>query len=149
MSGEALTGELAPPQASGPISGQLSLADIGLDDSPEARRACRRTFGSDDRGFAERLLSQVVNVAQPSTLGDPVGWVNCCVAAMHDSAPRDPLEAMLIAQMISVHTAMTEFGRRSLMEGQPADIATANARRASMLGTTYARQMEALKRYRR
>ena len=69
------------------------------------------------------------------------------ISMMKSIAPRDSLETMLTAQMVSVHVATMRFAcRLAFAEGIPQQEGV--ARTLTRLARTFAAQMEALKRHR-
>ena len=70
------------------------------------------------------------------------------ITAMMGIAPRDEVEGMLAAQMVSIHNASMECLRRAMIGEQTFEGRESNLSQANKLSRTYTMQMEALNRYR-
>lgn len=105
------------------------------------------TTGTPHTLFGQVILKQAIS-ASCGSKEEGLEISNSIAAAMLDIGPRDGLEGMLAAQMVSVHIQAMECLRRATLEGQPFDIATTYRNQAIKLLKTYAAQIEALKRYR-
>lgn len=99
-----------------------------------------KIFGSVDTDFVGALLSQ--SLAQGSSSTD-VGLV----PVLKDVGPRDQLESMLIAHMVSVHNTMMKVSRM-LTECSDPHLLEVFLRHMNNLSRTYTGQLDALKRYR-
>jgi hypothetical protein len=73
---------------------------------------------------------------------------NLTIAAVAGIAPRDPLEALLVIQMASVHNVAMELLRRTMISDQSVDGVTVGMSRATALLRTFTAQVETLVRYR-
>lgn len=118
------------------------------DEALGSMRLCA-AMGTLDFAFADWALGQLSDgvLSHRDRADEATREVNGALAALHAMAPTDPLEAMLISQMVACHAqAMRGLGR---MRGvQSIDQLRANERAANAFLRTYAAQMEALKRYR-
>jgi hypothetical protein len=106
-------------------------------------------FGIINLDLAESLLQQIINATHVQPPGVPVAEanLNAAVAAVTGIAPQDEAEAMLAAQMVSVHwVAMALLSKA----GSTTDRALLNdvGNLAVKLLRTYPAQLDALKRYR-
>jgi hypothetical protein len=72
--------------------------------------------------------------------------LNFMISVIKGVEPKDPLEAMLAAQMAAVHILTMEFARRLNNVGNIPQQDSAE-RALNKLGRTFAAQVEALKRY--
>lgn len=111
-------------------------------------RSALDTFGCLDSDFITRLINQVVNVAPNHSQEDLERWANAILAAIHGIKPRDPLEAMLAAQMVASHTAGMECARRAFLAEQTTEGTSANINRMTKMMRTFTAQVEALQKYR-
>jgi hypothetical protein len=73
---------------------------------------------------------------------------NYALAALHGMRPRDPLEALLLVQMLGVHNLSTEFIRRAALSNQSSEGADLAVNWCTKLSRTFVTQMEVLIRYR-
>jgi hypothetical protein len=112
-------------------AGELDVVDESL---------LGKTFGSTDADFVGAFLSQ--SSAQ-STGSTEVG----IVPVLKGVGPRDQLEAMLIAHMVSIHNTMMKVSR-FLADCQDPCLLDALLRHMNNLSRTYTGQLDALKRYR-
>jgi hypothetical protein len=103
-------------------------------------------LGTADIDFVNGLLEQLANAGSQGRQIDE-GGLNFMLSVVKGVKPKDPLEAMLAAQMAAVHMATLTFAQRlSYVETiQQQDSAE---RALNKLARTYVTQMEALKRYR-
>ena len=74
--------------------------------------------------------------------------MNAALAAVTGIAPRDEAEAMLAAQMVSVHWLAMTMLQRAALDQPSFEIYDSIVNRATKLLRTYTAQLEALKRYR-
>lgn len=103
-------------------------------------------LGTDDWDMVDGLLSQLVNVGTQGRTPDQRG-INFMLAIVKGIAPRDPVEAMLAAQMAAVHASTMTFARRlAHVDNLPQQDSAERA--FNKLARTFAMQVEALKRHR-
>src|ERR1700720_3763401 len=104
------------------------------------------SFGTTQPDFSDGLLAQLANAATKGPIIDE-RQLNFMLAMVTGIEPRDQLEAMLAAQMAAVHNATMTFARRlnNVDNIPPQDSAE---RACNKLASTFAYQLEALKRYR-
>jgi hypothetical protein len=129
----------------GTVGKRLKLEPASLVDNVRLLTA----FGTTDPGFADLMLSDLLNAACEGGPGNPPSAVaiNQALAAVTGIAPRDETEAMLATQMVATHfTAMALLRRLKHVENLPQQDSVGNL--ATKLLRTYAMQMEALQRYR-
>jgi hypothetical protein len=106
-------------------------------------------FGTTDPGFADLMLSDLLNAACEGGPGNPpsTAAINQALAAVTGIAPRDETEAMLATQMVATHfRAMTLLRRLKHVDILQQQDSAGNL--ATKLLRTYAMQIEALQRYR-
>jgi hypothetical protein len=102
--------------------------------SAEQRAALRSISGCDNHDFTINLLCQV----------DASLWrlddcqIHAAFAAMMGMKPRDPLEGMLIAQLIASHNAAMECCRRTMITEQTFEGRRENLNQANKLARTFA-----------
>lgn len=96
----------------------------------------RATIGSESFAVLQSVLSYFEHSATGNNL---LASINSKLALMHALAPQNPLEGLLIAQMVTVHSIAQEC----LADGS----SDKNLQGARLL-TLFARQMEHLHRYR-
>jgi hypothetical protein len=103
-------------------------------------------LGTSKSDFMDGLLRQLANAGSKGAEVDQ-GELNFMLAMVTGIEPRDQVEAMLAAQMATVHNAMMTFARRlNHVENIPQQDSAERA--FNKLGRTFAVQVEALKRYR-
>jgi uncharacterized protein (DUF305 family) len=125
--------------------GKVQVMPAGV----HAEVACARTmnaFGITSVDLAERLISQIINTTHLRSSNEPVSadTLNAALAAVTGIGPRDEAEAMLAAQMVSVHWLAMDLLRKANDRAQRNDAGTL----AVKLLRTFPAQLEALKRYR-
>lgn len=104
------------------------------------------TFGTGDGYFADGLLAQIANVARTGK-DLTTRELNVMVAMVHAIEPRNPVEALLAAQMAAVHEA-TMVAARRLNHIGTIEQQNSASNMLNKLARTFTTQMEALKRYR-
>src|SRR4051812_2964707 len=107
------------------------------------------TFGTVDLGFADLMLSGLVNAAVDGSPSNPpsVHAINRVLAAATGIGAHDEVEGMLAAQMVSTHfAAMTLLRRLKGTETIPQQASSGSL--AVKLLRTYTMQIEALQRVR-
>ena len=103
-------------------------------------------MGTSDQAFAHTMLLQLANASGKGPIPDQA-TMNFLLAVIEGVAPRDQAEAMLAAQMATVHCAMMTFARRlNHVDDIPQQDSAERA--FNKLARTFAVQMETLKRYR-
>jgi hypothetical protein len=125
---------------------KISKNEFSIDhpDRKLGEEAMMKSLGANNRDFMLGMLKQLVNAkGQEGNETD----VNFMIAAVIDIKPRDHVEAMLAAQMASVHVLTMRFANYlgntdNLYQQDSAE------RVFSKLTRTFPAQMEALKRYR-
>lgn len=103
-------------------------------------------LGVADRDAMDGILRQLVRA---SISGDAVDEVNISfmIAMVKSIGPRDSIEAMLVAQMVSVHVMAMRCAQRLASADDSAQHEAA-ARALSRLARTFPAQVEALNRHR-
>lgn len=103
-------------------------------------------IGTANADFLNGLLKQLANVTAQGQAPDEDG-MNFVMAVIKGVEPKDQIEALLAAQMATVHLATMTFARRlSHVETIPQQDSAERA--LNKLARTFAMQLEALKRYR-
>jgi len=121
---------------------------IVIESPDEITGACRlmEALGTADKNFQYGLISQLANVGSQGTEIDERG-LNFMMSMVKAVEPKDPVEAMLAAQMAAVHNATMTFARRlAHVENIPQQDAAEKA--FNKLARTFTTQMAALKQYR-
>jgi hypothetical protein len=104
------------------------------------------TFGVADRDAMYGLLRQLVRASVSGGKPDPV-TLAFMVSMVESISPRDSIEAMLVAQMVSVHVMAMRCAHHLANADDPARYDSA-ARALGRLARTFPAQIEALNRYR-
>jgi hypothetical protein len=128
---------------------QVRIAPAGVHADAAAARVMN-AFGITSNDLAERLMTQIVAATHIQPPGVPVaeGTLNAALAAVTGIAPRDEAEAMLAAQMVSVHWLAMAMLQRAALDQPNFEIYDSIVNRATKLLRTYTAQLETLKRYR-
>jgi len=110
----------------------------------------RCVSGSDDEDFTHILIEQTVVALWRgfSDLDKETHQINATLDAMKGMKPQDPLEGMLIAQLIATHNAAMECYRRAMIPEQAFEARREALNQANKLSRTYAALTEALDRHR-
>lgn len=118
-------------------------------DHPDPRtgeKLLAEALGAVDRDALHGLLSQLVKASAVARKPDQ-GNLAFMVSMLKSVAPRDSLEAMLAAQMVSIHVASMRCAcRLACTDDVPQQESLTRA--LTRLARTYAAQMEALNRHR-
>ena len=122
-------------------------------DSPESfTQKTTRAMGLKNKHAAAAILSSLAEANFKPT-GENCDMINGLTALVAEFAPRDPMEAMLAAQMVSAHNHLMQLLKKITKAGDMLDFDSpghqAQVRLAERLMRTYARQMEALIKYRK
>lgn len=106
-------------------------------------------FGTVEPGFANFMLSDIINVACGGGPARPPGSqdVNSALAAVTGIGARDETEGMLATQMVATHVAAMSALRR-LKGSETVPQQDSNGSLAVKLLRTFTMQIEALQRYR-
>jgi hypothetical protein len=128
---------------------QVRIAPAGVHADAAAARVMN-AFGATSTDLAERLMMQIITATHLQSSGTPVSaeTLNAALAAVTGIAPRDEAEAMLAAQMVSVHWLAMTMLQRAALDQPSFEIYDSIVNRATKLLRTYTAQLEALKRYR-
>ncbi len=103
-------------------------------------------FGTRDEDFLDGLIRQLANAGTPGKNVETKG-INFMLSLVEGVKPKDQVEAMLAAQMATVHMATMTFARRLAHVDNIAQQDSAE-RAFNKLARTFTTQIEALKRYR-
>jgi hypothetical protein len=133
------------------VDGRLQPKDDPFSDESFSRKAAR-ALGMNNKHAAAAVLSSLVE-ANFNPTGENCDLINGLTALVAEFAPRDPMEAMLAAQMVSAHNHLMQLLKKITKAGDMLDFDSpghqAQVRLAERLMRTYARQMEALIKYRK
>jgi len=132
------------------VDGSLRPKSDPFSDESFSQKAAR-ALGMNNKHAAAAVLSSLVEANfKPS--GENCDLINGLTALVAEFAPRDPMEAMLAAQMVSAHNHLMLILKKITKAGDMLDFDSpghqAQVRLAERLMRTYARQMEALVKYR-
>jgi hypothetical protein len=103
-------------------------------------------FGTADKEFCAGMMDQLIKANVKGETVDE-GQLNYMVSVINGVEPRDQLEAMLAAQMVTVHLTSMRMARELNTAATLAHQDSAE-RAFNKLTRTFTTQMEALKRYR-
>jgi hypothetical protein len=106
-----------------------------------------QTFGTTDPDLLSELFLQV-NAALPSKRPEEPGQYNSVLAALHGIGPCDPLEGLLVVQMVTGHHLVMDFLKRAALPAQPTAGVDLYVNLATKLQRTFVQQVEALGRHR-
>ena len=115
-------------------------------DAQAGERLMGEALGAVDRDALHGILKQLMKASVILQKPDEANLA-FMVSMMKSIAPRDSLEAMLTAQMVSVHLATMRSASRLAFTDDPAQ-QEGIARTLTRLSRTFAAQMEALNRHR-
>jgi len=119
--------------------------------SQEDRDNVFNVIANNNNLFGEHLVKQVANSDPRAHLGDREAELNAianAMVAMKHSAPRDEIEASLLAQMMAVNNAAMECFRRSMSPNQTLEGLDIHLKHAQKLSKTYTDQVDKLEKYR-
>lgn len=103
-------------------------------------------FGVNSEDVFTVLLRNTIDAVPSNTDKDTTA--NYVMAMLLDLRPQDAMEAMLITQMIAVHSQAMEWSRRAVIPEQTEKGIEMNVSRATRLMRTFTSQVEALQKYR-
>jgi hypothetical protein len=127
---------------------KLSSRGIAIDhpDPEQGERLMSDAFGVADRDAMYGMLRQLVRASVKGRKPDPVDLA-FMISMVESIKPRDAVEAMLVAQMVSVHVMAMRCAHHLANEQDTARQESA-VRALSRLTRTFPAQIEALNRYR-
>jgi len=114
--------------------------------SAEEHKAINESFGTKNPHLWKLFSEQLGGCANSQT--GAANKLNQLVPILHDIAPRDTLETMLVVQMVGIHNVAMNCLSRVMNSQQAFEGSTANLKYATKLLQTFTAQMEALQRYR-
>ena len=120
--------------------------DFEVDDS-SCPSAVHQTFGTLDPDLLSELFQQVIAALPRKLSGEPRDH-NHVLAALHGIGPCDPLEGLLVVQMVTGHYLVMEFLKRAALPAQPTAGLDLYVSLITKLQRTFVAQVEALSRYR-
>ena len=98
-----------------------------------------------DSAFLETIIEQTI---YSSCKENDFNAIQGCLAALVGINPKDDLELMLAAQMVSIHNISMEMSRRALFSDQTVEGVNNNINRVTKLMRTFTQQIEALQKHR-
>jgi hypothetical protein len=119
--------------------------------SQEERDNVFNVIANNNNLFGEHLINQVTNSDPKALLGDSKVRLDAtanAMVAMKLSAPRDEIEAALLAQMMAVNNATMECFRRSMSPNQTLEGLDIHLKHAQKLSKIYTDQVDMLEKYR-
>ena len=138
--------DLAPIIASPKVKLRRRRIAIDHPDPRTGEKLLAEAIGAVDRDALHGLLSQLVKASAVARRPDQ-GNLSFMVSMLKSIAPKDSLEAMLAAQMVSIHVASMRCAcRLALTDDVPQQESLSRA--LTRLARTYTAQMEALSRHR-
>ena len=142
LSANDRTGVAASPRV------KLSRRRISIDhpDPRAGERLLAEALGAVDRDALDGLLSQLAKASAVARRPDQ-GNLAFMISMLKSIAPKDSLEAMLAAQMVSIHVASMRCACRLACTDDVAQQESLT-RALTRLSRTYAAHMEALSRHR-
>ena len=112
-------------------------------------------FGTSDANLARHLLEQtmivfpkVINDEREADPDESLRATNHALSIFYEIKPEDPVEAMLICQLVGVHNTAMDLLQKSQAAYLSFERRQQAMNQAVKLTRTYALQMEALKKYR-
>jgi hypothetical protein len=125
-----------------------SLKKQPLPDGEDWTVRMGESLGLKDRELVWAIVSQLISaVCQPSV--DKKVLINAAIAAVAEMRPRDPAETMLACQMVVCNTAVMGLMEKVIQRNYSEESVQIYLKNMGLLQKTYARQMDALTRYRR
>ncbi|MDP1989472.1 MAG: hypothetical protein Q8K00_00490 [Syntrophales bacterium] len=114
-----------------------------------------RAFATSSTDLRQHLISQLAQVFKGSSstaaqdTESMVTIYNMAITILDEIRPRDPIETMLVAQMIGVHNLAIECIKRAMLSDQTLMGKETNVYQSTKLLRTFTQQMDTLKNYRR
>lgn len=117
------------------------------EDKETARKLLAASFGASMSEYSEALIAQMTRVAAAFGDAEARETYHLMQTLLVAVEPRDELEAMLAAQMATIHSSTMRMAR-SLVRAETLDQQNSAERALNKLARTFAAQMEALNRHR-
>lgn len=126
----------------------ISTSGVSIEhpDPEFAERLMAKALGVADRDAVHGILQQLLKASVHGRKPDPVN-VAFMISMMENIKPRDSIEAMLVAQMVSIHVLAMRCAYR-LSDADDVVQQDSAARALGRLARTFPAQIEALNRYR-
>jgi hypothetical protein len=105
-----------------------------------------KQYSVHDQYAVVELLNQLTDVARQS--GRTEDRVNAAIALVAEIQPKDPIEAMLVNQMVSIHMLVMDSARFASLKNQSFEATTLYLREVNKLTRTFTAQMDALNKHR-
>lgn len=115
-------------------------------DVATGERLMAEALGVTDRDAMDGILRQLVRLSMSGDKPDEVN-LSFMISMVQSIGPRDAIEAMLVAQMVSVHVLAMRCAQHLATSGDPAR-QDSTARSLSRLARTFPAQIDALNRHR-
>jgi hypothetical protein len=137
-----------PTQAAAAPRIKLSSHGVSIDhpDQEHGEQLMSDTLGVSDRDAMYGILRQLVNASVNGRKPCAVDLA-FMISMVESIKPRDSIEAMLVAQMVSVHVMTMRYAHQLGRTEDPA-LQDSAGRALSRLARTFPAQIEALNRYR-
>lgn len=140
----------ATGQAEAAAAAQVKLSSLGFSidhpDSELGEQLMAETLGVADRDAMHGILRQLVKASVNGQKPDAVN-LSFMISMVKSIKPRDSVEAMLVAQMVSVHVMAMRCAYQ-LADAEDVVRQDSAARALGRLARTFPAQMDALNRYR-
>lgn len=121
--------------------------DVKAGNVAEFRRVTAEGTGAKNVRVVNQLIDQVA-CTQTNATDNGSEALNVTVALLHELAPQNALEGMLVSQMIGIHNLAMSMMARASSSGQTAEGVEQCVNRAVKLTRTFAAQVEALHKLR-
>ena len=137
-----------PPAAATPRIKLVSPHGFAIDhpDPETGEQLMAAALGVADRDAMDGILRQLVRASASGEKPDEI-TLGFMLSMVKGIAPRDAIEAMLVAQMVSVHVMAMRCAQHLAHSGELAQH-DSHARALGRLARTFAAQIEALSRHR-
>ncbi|HXI08049.1 MAG: hypothetical protein ACRC1G_10020 [Bradyrhizobium sp.] len=138
----------APTQATAPPRIKLHANGFAIDhpDPALGEQLMANALGVPDRDTMDGILRQLVRASVTGNSHDETN-LSFMISMVQNLHPRDPVEAMLVAQMVSVHVMAMRCAQQ-LARAEDLARHDSAARALGRLARTFPAQIEALNRYR-
>jgi len=129
------------------MEGAKVSAPVVPDDDPLAGKL-QRIGGSYADDFNTEIINQVLRATWLVESGQRDRMIATVTTALAGIGPKDELEGMIAAQLVTAHNATMECYRRAMLREQTTQARSENLNQANKLSRTFATLLEALNRHR-
>lgn len=123
----------------------VATGNLGVDSALFIAQLSKQYSVQDQYAVVE-LLNQLKDVAECGRRKEDK--VNAAIALVAQIQPKDPIEAMLANQMVSIHMLTMDSARFASLKTQTFEATTLYLREVNKLTRTFAAQMDALNKHR-